>query len=431
METSILYYIKDPIPFVMLGGMSGVGKTTLIDELISAYPDFFAQPISFTSRAKRNDYDRYIFIDAGSLISMYNIGELLNLDYVHNNYYGISKNGIVEIIEKGMIPIKEIHPENFHKFSTIGINSIRILIQNRHLTQESSPFLLRSGRNKDDFDFEGFSDYDIAININNLSPCDAAIYLIKRVLAYKIHLSTYPHPSEIDCINRIGYSKIASEFHDELRITTKNFHDASLNFWHRHLEKIAKFGKEKNVLELGPGNGWLFNSIGILPDNIFFAEIAPEMNACSDKKVFISNARNIPTSASYFDLVVGSLIDPLLNAEVFIEVERILKPGGEFIFTVPSSDWANNLNDRENKNQTTFTLLSGEKVNVFSFCNALSIHLSIAAFSDLKIEEVSELRLEKCYEQNISKAIFDSARNAGKTIYELPIVLGIKMKKKI
>ena len=189
---------------------------------------------------------------------------------------------------------------------------------------------------EENFDFEKDNNYDIRLNISGLSPKEAAKYLIKRVFALKIHLSKHIHPTLIDEINKIGYNKIAMEFTDDLRITTRNFHDASLKFWKSTLKKYSNRKLKNNVLELGVGNGWLFQNIRNFSHNIYGLEISDHMQSSYCVKTIVSSARNIPVRSSFFNLVVGSLIDPLLNPETFLEVDRVLVPGGEFLFTVPS-----------------------------------------------------------------------------------------------
>ena len=50
---------------VMVGGKSGVGKTTLVNGIIKAFPGLFDRPISYTTRKQRENEDssEYIFSD--------------------------------------------------------------------------------------------------------------------------------------------------------------------------------------------------------------------------------------------------------------------------------------------------------------------------------------------------------------------------------
>ena len=426
---SSLFYINDPIPFVMIGGKSGSGKTSLIDILLSDFPNHFEQPKSYTSRPKRNENDRYTFVSKEEMINMYDNGDLMNLDHVHGHYYGISSNSISDIIQNGRIPIKEIHPKNFHKFRDREFQTICIYVANKHLSMVSVPFDERNLRADDNFEYDGFPDYDIELNISNLSKRDAADYLIKRLCAYKIHTHNLPDPKLIETENSVGYSAIAAEFTDNLRVTTKNFHDASLNFWHDHLYRYTNTDDQCRILEIGSGNGWLFNNINGIKASIYGIDIAKGMYAQYCAHTFNCSVRSIPVAAHYFDLVVGSLIDPMVTPELFIEIERLLKPEGEFIFTVPTRQWSDNLAQRVDKDKTVFQTAQGKQVHVFSFCNALQAHSMISSFCNLPIVDSKLMCLGSDYSGKISPAIISSATSVRMDERKLPIVLGVKCKR--
>ena len=44
--------------FVAIGGKSGVGKTSLVKNLITFYPNTFRRPISYTTRKRRDGEDK-------------------------------------------------------------------------------------------------------------------------------------------------------------------------------------------------------------------------------------------------------------------------------------------------------------------------------------------------------------------------------------
>jgi guanylate kinase/SAM-dependent methyltransferase len=428
METSISYYIRDPVPFVVLGGLSGVGKTSLIEALFEAFPSVFEQPLSYTTRPRRYENDRYLFISVDRIRNMHQRGELLNLDEAHGHFYGMAEGAVQNLQAEGKIPIKEIHPKNFQKLTTAGLNVVKVLVENRHQTSRSKPFVLRQGREEDDFDIENYSDYDIRLNIAGMNAETAAHYLIRRLVAFRLHTRLYPHPQLIEEANKKGYDAISTEFRDELRITTKNFHDASMVFWNRALAPLTTTPKGMRVLELGPGNGWLFSKISPREHEIDALDLSERMEVSYARHVFRCSARHIPVEASFYDLVVGSLVDPLLTPEVFIEIDRVLKPGGKMVITTPSWEWASNLSGRV-ENKTAFQRIDGTTVEVFSFCDPLITHLSIKAITDLRVLEVNSLSLGGMYEHDISPAIVESSLMSGKDARSLPIVTGLIFEK--
>lgn len=423
METSILYCIKDPIPFVVVGGTSGIGKTSILDFLLDKYGNYFEQPISYTSRHKRDDSDRYIFVTKEEMIDLNERGEFINFDEVHGNYYGIKKDEINRIKMLNKIPIKEIHPTNFHKFSNKRYNTVSIIIESKHDNQNNNPIIQRSDRPQEDFTD---TICDFKLNVCNLSIEDSAQYLIKKLISHKIHIGLFPHLNLIDKINKEGYQDIAKEFDDDKRITTKNFHDASKLFWK---EMFSNLKKESKVLELGYGNGWLLKTFGNKVGTIYGVDIAENMNSELFEKALITSSRNIPVKSKYFDFIFGSLIDPLISLETFAEAERLLKHNGIMAFTIPAKEWAINLPTRININETTFVKENGQKINVFSFCNAVEILPYVEKILGFRIKSVKSYCLSQNYNQSISSAVINSAENCNKEYTELPLITAIILQK--
>lgn len=121
---------KNKPPFVLVSGKSGSGKTTLIKNL---YDYGFRCPSSYTTRKKRYDTENdYIFISPSEILELYDKGELVNLDICYNNFYGIQKKSLNEIIEDNLIPIKEIHPSNLEKISS-SYECITVLISKKDI----------------------------------------------------------------------------------------------------------------------------------------------------------------------------------------------------------------------------------------------------------------------------------------------------------
>lgn len=423
METSILFCIKDPIPFVVIGGTSGIGKTSILDFLLDKYADYFEQPASYTSRPKRDESDRYIFVTKEEMINLNERDEFINFDEVHGNYYGIKKDEISRIKMLNKIPIKEIHPTNFHKFANKCYNTVSVIIESKHDNQNTIPLIQRNDRPQEDFTD---SICDFKLNVCNLSIEDSAQYLVKKLISHKIHISLFPHLNLIDKINKEGYQEIAKEFDDDKRITTKNFHDTSKIFWE---EIFSNLKAESNVLELGYGNGWLLKTFGNNIGSMYGVDISENMNSTLFEKTFKTSSRNIPVKSNHFDFVFGSLIDPLISLETFAEAERLLKHNGVLAFTIPAKEWAINLPTRKNINETTFVKENGEKINVFSFCNAVEMLPYVVQILGFKIQSVRSYCLPQNYIQTVSPAVINAAENCNKEYTKLPLITAIILKK--
>ncbi len=94
---------------IILSSPSGAGKTTLV-KLISENQSFFTS-ISHTTRTPRsNEIDGvdYYFIKENQFQKMINEDKFLEHAKVFNNYYGTTKEGVIDYLEKGKNVIFDI-----------------------------------------------------------------------------------------------------------------------------------------------------------------------------------------------------------------------------------------------------------------------------------------------------------------------------------
>lgn len=96
---------------LILSGPSGCGKSTLIGHLLTAFPNKFELTVSHTTRKPRiNEKEgfHYYFVSKSHFENMISKDEFLEFEEVHGKYYGTSKNEIVRILNKSVIPILDI-----------------------------------------------------------------------------------------------------------------------------------------------------------------------------------------------------------------------------------------------------------------------------------------------------------------------------------
>lgn len=404
-----LSYIKKNKFFICVGGISGIGKTTLITRLIEKYSEIFSVPYSCTSRERRSEYDNeYLHLNKEEIIRKYLNNELLNIHEVYGNYYGILKSSYDEITSKGLIPIKEIHPSNFDDLSE-RVNTIKILIENKNKSYSSIPFETRLDRVEDDKLWNEKYDFDLILNINGLNPEQAVDYLFSKLVSFEYQIKKYNVSSfEIDKINKQGYNSIASEFIDDKRVTTKNFHDISIEFWKKNSSALKSARQDGNILEIGPGNGWLLSNFEDEFDVTSFDISTQMLN--NYKNSFIGSARNMPFPACSFKVIISSLGDPFLFPEALIEIDRVLKPNGIFIVTYPSIEWAKNMPSRNDTFKTKFKTQNGDDIIVFSFCDVLTDICNIPL--KMSVSVIDNLYIDDTYTDYISPAISASINNS-------------------
>lgn len=136
------------------------------------------------------------------------------------------------------------------------------------------------------------------------------------------------------------YDKYATNYHNKL-LTPKD------SFWNNYIERPAmaslleKRVTGKRVLDLGCGSGlftrmlkdWGADVIGSdLSDGL--VKIAREENP--DLEFVVENATNTSFDDSSFDFVTSSMMAHYFEdlGDLFMEVNRLLKTGGEFVFSM-------------------------------------------------------------------------------------------------
>lgn len=414
--------------FVAIGGKSGVGKTTLVKSLIMSYPNIFKRPISYTTRPRRKGEDKseYIFVSEEEMKRLYKQGKLANLDVNYGNYYAMDKDGLSQDMENhDLIIIKEIHPRyhgNIKKLVENGCISVLI----KGLESEAD---IRGRSVEDDsyYEMHGEEEFDLVyVYDKSSSKEDNAKNFYRRLMVYINTDKMFPPAKVIDTQNAAGYSKVAAEFTEEKRITTRNFHEISKIFWDSFIGEL-KIGAK--VLEIGPGNGWLRSNFAWPSVKYYCVDIASNMKSVSCTiNGIVSSARCIPMKNKSIDCVVASLADPYFYPEMLCEVNRILKEEGLFVVTLPDKEWADNLRG-ENNHKTSFLLDDGNTATVFSFTFSDEEIKTLAEECGFSICQLTHLRSAELKENEISSAITRAAEKANKLIVDLDVVTAIILKK--
>jgi guanylate kinase/ubiquinone/menaquinone biosynthesis C-methylase UbiE len=358
---------------VVIGGPSGVGKTSIVDDLIALGQGRYARPASVTSRQRRpGEADtEYEFLSDESVRALEAANELVNCDEVYGHLYGVRKGAIDLLLSRQQVPLKEIHPQNHHNFIRTFPGTLRVL-----LSELSSPHTRPSDRSperaREDHEYYSqltHSGFDIILHMHpDDKTTDIAEDLDCAIRAVHHGLSSFPRPPVIDTVNREGYSRIAAEFSDAHRITTRAFHSLTLDFLRAAINDHCR--PASDCVELGVGTGWLQENITFSRRRLIGVDLSSEMLA-SDKvrpvETVCASVRATPFPRSTFDIALASLADGFCYPAALVEVRRILRPGGVLIITCPSSEWSDLIRPAAARHMTEFVPRGGGSVHVYSF----------------------------------------------------------------
>ena len=96
---------------IVISGFSGVGKGTIVKELLRRWPDDFALSISATSRSMREGEEEgreYFFVSREAFEEMIAEDRLLEHAVYNGNYYGTPKDYVLKNVNEGRNVILEI-----------------------------------------------------------------------------------------------------------------------------------------------------------------------------------------------------------------------------------------------------------------------------------------------------------------------------------
>lgn len=199
-----------------------------------------------------------------------------------------------------------------------------------------------------------------------------------------------------------GYSRVAAEYYDPSRHpTVANLTESSSRLAARWLDLIE--ASEKNICDVGAGRSvvalWLEKQ-GSALGNLVLTDSSDEMlqhsaRWCEAARLCaVAPADNLPLSDASQEIVTALLGDPFNDRGFWLEARRVLRAGGNLIFTTPSFEWASAYRyiSGDDKSQAVFDLADGELVALPSWVMPKDDQLALAAeqgFEPIAVEDVS------------------------------------------
>lgn len=99
---------------LILSGPSGVGKTTVWEQLHTRYSDRLEKIITTTTRQKREgeiEGQHYYFLSREEFQSRIDSGDMIEYALVHGNYYGSTFAELERIVGLGKYPLYIVDPQ--------------------------------------------------------------------------------------------------------------------------------------------------------------------------------------------------------------------------------------------------------------------------------------------------------------------------------
>lgn len=332
---------------ILIGGMHGAGKTSLVEAITQE--DNYVRIPALSTRAKRSlDDNEYESRTKSELEAMMAGGQLLNLDEVNGEYYAASRTDVDRLHDDGTVGVKEIHPDNFHKFEAYCGATLPVVLVNK-------PFVTRGGRVISPEDARFTNPFmatalgKVALDVTDFRTIESAAQHVQLAHALeRAYRSRYPDPRDIDVDNQNTYSALAPVFVDELRITTRDFHEASVETFDRI---VGSMPAGSRVLEIGTGSNWLRQSVDLSHLDVTHQESSQGMydvHGNGHDRIW-SPIRKLPMKSGELDYVVGSLVDGMMYPQALLEMQRVLTEGGRMVLSYPSREWAETSRDGAKK----------------------------------------------------------------------------------
>lgn len=117
------------VPLLLIGGISGAGKDTVLQQLIVEHPQNYHFLVSHSTRPPRmndgvleQDGVKYFFIDKTTAEHMLDEGEYIEANYYVGNVYGASIGEIAKAGQEHKILVSDIDVNGIDNFVSRGMN---------------------------------------------------------------------------------------------------------------------------------------------------------------------------------------------------------------------------------------------------------------------------------------------------------------------
>lgn len=220
-----------------------------------------------------------------------------------------------------------------------------------------------------------------------------------------------------------SYERIAAEYYKPRHITSRNFDQATEAYFSQYRPPIPSEGR---VLDVGAGRGTATEILAVPPSRAIHLDASfgmltlPGRADCGHR--IQADALAIPLRSGSMSTVVAFLYDPYNRPAFYDEVARVLKSGGIFIGTLPSSTWGKALRTGiEQLHRATFVTDDGSSFSARSFLMDVDELTKRFHGAGMRLSRSDALYLPRTVAR-ISPDIAKPAAAMGVEPWDLPIV---------
>lgn len=169
-------------PLVVISGPSGVGKSTIVKEILSFYgPKKMGTTITYTTRLPRDTEKHgreYYFVSEAEFINLKEKNVLVEWTYIYNHYYGTAIEQMNHLWKAGKVIIKDFDLKGARAIKTLYPQTLRIFISPPSVEELIQRVQKRSENSEKDMEIrikqaksemEKSSCFDYSLENNNLS----------------------------------------------------------------------------------------------------------------------------------------------------------------------------------------------------------------------------------------------------------------------
>ncbi len=137
-----------------------------------------------------------------------------------------------------------------------------------------------------------------------------------------------------------GYDALACEYYDSFHKTCRNFDETTVNVL---TDRPVMIPAEGHILDVGCGRGRCIEFLGVDAQRIVQLDSSRKMLELQDREPCCvrihADATDMPLLDDQFIAVVGFLIDAFIGLNFFNEAFQLLRRGGVFFASTPTSEW--------------------------------------------------------------------------------------------